>query len=132
MLHYDSMLRAWDAYKCRYNEHQTSCVQVARSLPTLLASAIFPPPSSVCRSCAACRFPDTVGVRENNFYCRFNDKTLQAYSAVMHFTGALSSLPAGYVRLNSVLQKSCLSHCARLAIWRLRPYITYFCAMHCR
>ncbi|CAK0787907.1 hypothetical protein CVIRNUC_011129 [Coccomyxa viridis] len=42
-------------------------------------------------------FPDTVGVRENNFYCRFNDKTLQAYSAIMHFTGALSSLPAGYV-----------------------------------
>lgn len=29
--------------------------------------------------------------------CRFNDKTLQAYSAIMHFTGALASLPAGYV-----------------------------------
>ena len=90
------------------------------------------PPSSVCQSFAACRFPDTVGVRENNFYCRFNDKTLQAYSAIMHFTGALSSLPAGYVGLTSVLLMSCLSHCARLAIWRLRPYITHLCAMHRR
>ena len=67
-----------------------------------------------------------MGVRENNFYCRFNDKTLQAYSAIMHFTGALSSLPAGYVGLTSVLLMSCFSHCARLAIWWLRPYITHF------
>ena len=38
-----------------------------------------------------------MGVQESDFYCRFNDRKLQAYSAVMHFTGALSSLPAGYV-----------------------------------
>ena len=95
-------------------------------IPELLARAIFSPLPSTCQSCAACRFPDTVGVRENNFYCRFNDKTLQAYSAIMHFTGALSSLPAGYVGLTSVLPMSCFSHCARLAIWWLRPYITHF------
>ena len=131
MLHYDSMLRALIACKCRYNEHRALYIRVGK-VPILLASAIFIAPSRVCESCAACRFPDTVGVRENNFYRRFNDKTLQAYSAIMHFTGALSSLPAGYVGLTFVLQKSRSSHCARLAIWRLRPYITYFCAMHCR
>ena len=64
-------------------------------------------PYSLCQFCADCRFPDTVGVHENNFYCRFNDKTLQAYSAIMHFTGALSSLPAGYVGLSFVLPKLC-------------------------
>lgn len=59
------------------------------------------------QSCAACRFPDTVAVRENNFYCRFNDKTLQAYSAIMHFTGALASLPAGYVGPTFLIMMSC-------------------------
>ena len=31
-----------------------------------------------------------------SFYCRYDDKTLQAYSAIMHFTGALASIPASY------------------------------------
>ena len=65
------------------------------------------------QSCAVCRFPDTVAVRENNFYCRFNDKTLQAYSAIMHFTGALSSLPAGYVGLTVMVLITCQTHCAQ-------------------
>ena len=33
---------------------------------------------------------------EDSFYCRFDNKPLQAYSAVMHFTGAISSLFASY------------------------------------
>jgi hypothetical protein len=44
-----------------------------------------------------CRFPDTVNVQDTDFYCKFNDKRLQAYSAIMHFTGAVASLPASYV-----------------------------------
>ena len=32
----------------------------------------------------------------SSFYCKYNDKTLQAYSAIMHFTGALASIPASY------------------------------------
>lgn len=40
-------------------------------------------------------FPVTQGVT-SSFYCKYNDKTLQAYSAIMHFTGALASIPASY------------------------------------
>ena len=43
------------------------------------------------------RFPATASKKDTNFYCKFNDKTLQAYSAIMHFTGALASLFAGYI-----------------------------------
>ena len=43
------------------------------------------------------RFPATASKKDTNFYCKFNDKSLQAYSAIMHFTGALASLFAGYV-----------------------------------
>ena len=46
---------------------------------------------------ASCRFPATAAKKDTSFYCKFNDKTLQAYSAVMHFTGAVASLFAGYV-----------------------------------
>ena len=44
-----------------------------------------------------CRFPATAKKSDADFYCKFNDKTLQTYSAIMHFTGALASLPAGYI-----------------------------------
>ena len=44
-----------------------------------------------------CRFPATAAKKDGDFYCKFNDKTLQAYSAIMHFTGALASLVAGYI-----------------------------------
>ncbi len=44
-----------------------------------------------------CRFPATASKKDTSFYCKFNDKTLQSYSAIMHFTGALASLVAGYV-----------------------------------
>ena len=44
-----------------------------------------------------CRFPATASKTDTSFYCKFNDKSLQAYSAIMHFTGALASLFAGYV-----------------------------------
>ena len=39
-------------------------------------------------------FPATTSV--SSFYCKYNDKALQAYSALMHFTGALASIPASY------------------------------------
>ncbi|EIE26164.1 general substrate transporter [Coccomyxa subellipsoidea C-169] len=42
-------------------------------------------------------FPSTADVQDTDFYCKFNDKPLQAYSSVMHFTGAIASLPASYV-----------------------------------
>ncbi|CAL5224738.1 g7471 [Coccomyxa viridis] len=42
-------------------------------------------------------FPATASKTDTSFYCKFNDKTLQAYSAVMHFTGAVASLFAGYI-----------------------------------
>ena len=32
----------------------------------------------------------------SSFYCKYNNHTLQAYSAIMHFTGALASIPASY------------------------------------
>ena len=40
-------------------------------------------------------FPST-GNATSSFYCKYNDHTLQAYSAIMHFTGALASIPASY------------------------------------
>lgn len=40
-------------------------------------------------------FPATTGAT-SSFYCKYNDHTLQAYSAIMHFTGALASIPASY------------------------------------
>lgn len=40
-------------------------------------------------------FPAT-GNATSSFYCKYNDHTLQAYSAIMHFTGALASIPASY------------------------------------
>ncbi|KAK9863514.1 hypothetical protein WJX84_008375, partial [Apatococcus fuscideae] len=42
-------------------------------------------------------FPDTASNAQSSFWCRFNDNKLQAYSATMHFTGAVASIPAGYV-----------------------------------
>ena len=32
----------------------------------------------------------------SSFYCKYNNHTLQAYSAIMHFSGALASIPASY------------------------------------
>ena len=39
-------------------------------------------------------FPATTTA--SSFYCKYNDRALQAYSALMHFTGALASIPASY------------------------------------
>lgn len=41
-------------------------------------------------------FPDTVGVPDTEFYCKFNNKVLQTFASIMHFTGAVAALPAGY------------------------------------
>ena len=38
-------------------------------------------------------FPQT---GDSSFYCKYNNKSLQAYSAIMHFTGSLASIPASY------------------------------------
>lgn len=41
-------------------------------------------------------FPDTVGIPDTQFYCKYNDRTLQTFASLMHFTGALAAFPAGY------------------------------------
>lgn len=41
-------------------------------------------------------FPDTAGVPDTQFYCKYNDRTLQTFASLMHFTGALAAFPAGY------------------------------------
>eukprot|EP00891_Asterochloris_glomerata_P007570 jgi/Astpho2/7570/Aster-02476 len=41
-------------------------------------------------------FPDVQGQHGGNFYCRYNSRVLSTYSAIMHFTGALASLPASW------------------------------------
>ena len=41
-------------------------------------------------------FPDTAGHTQSSFWCSFDDEKLQAYSAIMHFTGAVASLLAAY------------------------------------
>ena len=33
---------------------------------------------------------------DNSLYCIYNNKSLQAYSAVMHFTGSIASIAASY------------------------------------
>ena len=45
---------------------------------------------------AASYFPSTVNAPNTDFYCKYNDRTLAAYSAIMHFTGAVASLPASW------------------------------------
>ena len=45
---------------------------------------------------AASYFPSTVTAPNTDFYCKYNDRSLSAYSAIMHFTGALASLPASW------------------------------------
>lgn len=42
-------------------------------------------------------FPSTVGVPDTNFYCKYDDRVLQTFASIMHFTGALAAFPAGYV-----------------------------------
>ncbi len=41
-------------------------------------------------------FPSTVGVPDTNFYCKYDDRVLQTFASIMHFTGALAAFPAGY------------------------------------
>jgi len=41
-------------------------------------------------------FPSTVGVTDTNFYCKYDDRVLQTFASIMHFTGALAAFPAGY------------------------------------
>jgi sugar porter (SP) family MFS transporter len=41
-------------------------------------------------------FPSVIGKPNTDFYCKYDDKVLSTYSAIMHFTGALASLPASY------------------------------------
>jgi len=41
-------------------------------------------------------FPSTVGVPDTNFYCKYDDRVLQTFPSIMHFTGALAAFPAGY------------------------------------
>ena len=41
-------------------------------------------------------FPSTLESHDTTFYCLYNDKILATYSALMHFTGALASIPAGW------------------------------------
>lgn len=41
-------------------------------------------------------FPSTVDVLDTNFYCKYDDKLLQTFATIMHFTGALAAFPAGY------------------------------------
>lgn len=41
-------------------------------------------------------FPATASDDSSSFWCSYDDKKLQAYSAVMHFTGAVASLFASY------------------------------------
>lgn len=41
-------------------------------------------------------FPDTVDVPDTQFYCKYNDRTLQTFASLMHFTGAFAAFPAGY------------------------------------
>ncbi|KAL0036126.1 hypothetical protein WJX79_004397 [Trebouxia sp. C0005] len=36
------------------------------------------------------------GGGDSSFYCKYNNKPLQAYSAIMHFTGSLASIAASY------------------------------------
>jgi len=36
------------------------------------------------------------GGGNSSFYCKYNNKPLQAYSAIMHFTGSLASIVASY------------------------------------
>jgi len=36
------------------------------------------------------------GGGNSSFYCKYNNKPLQAYSAIMHFTGSLASIAASY------------------------------------
>ncbi|DBA99607.1 TPA: species-specific tRNA processing, variant 3 [Trebouxia sp. C0006] len=36
------------------------------------------------------------GGDNSSFYCKYNNKPLQAYSAIMHFTGSLASIVASY------------------------------------
>ncbi len=40
--------------------------------------------------------PSTVGVPDTNFYCKYDDRVLQTFASIMHFTGALAAFPAGY------------------------------------
>ncbi|BDA50848.1 Sugar transport protein MST4 [Coccomyxa sp. Obi] len=81
-------------------------------------------------------FPATADARDTDFYCKYDDKPLQAYSAVMHFTGAVASLPASYVTqhfgrttsmrvagtayiLGSILQASAMRSISMLFIGRI-------------
>lgn len=41
-------------------------------------------------------FPKTVGIADTNFYCKYDEKLLQTFASIMHFTGALAAFPAGY------------------------------------
>lgn len=41
-------------------------------------------------------FPATAGDTKASFWCSYDDKKLQAYSATMHFTGAVASIAASY------------------------------------
>ena len=36
------------------------------------------------------------GGDNSSLYCKYNNKSLQAYSAVMHFTGSIASIAASY------------------------------------
>lgn len=36
------------------------------------------------------------GDGDTSLYCRYNYKSLQAYSALMHFTGSIASIAASY------------------------------------
>ena len=41
-------------------------------------------------------FPSTVDVPDTNFYCKYDDRVLQTFASIMHFTGALAAFPAGH------------------------------------
>lgn len=41
-------------------------------------------------------FPKTMDIPDTNFYCKYDDKLLQTFASIMHFTGALAAFPAGY------------------------------------
>lgn len=41
-------------------------------------------------------FPGTLGLPDSNFYCKYNNRLLQTFTSMMHFTGALAAFPSGY------------------------------------
>lgn len=62
-------------------------------------------------------FPDTVGVPDTEFYCKYNDRTLQTFASLMHFTGALAAFPAGYYTAKYGRTRYTASYPSRIRPW---------------